>query len=131
MAGELRLERIETVSHFHCHDRPKGRTPAEMLEATIPPCDLHRIVSVMEMTATRTACDGCEGCPASKLVCRCLKVTEQTLVDAIDGLGLTSLREVINHTGAGDGCTACHRRLKGYLNTFSYSSSSEPICSVK
>jgi bacterioferritin-associated ferredoxin len=76
---------------------------------------------------------GCDGCPiAGRLVCRCLQVTEEVLFEAVTTLGLRTVHEVRQHTGAGDGCTACHRRIREYLERHAYSSSSSPaICSVK
>ncbi len=50
-----------------------------------------------------------------RLVCRCLQVTEGALVEAVTTLGLRTLTDVRRCTGAGDGCTACHRLLKKYL----------------
>jgi NAD(P)H-nitrite reductase large subunit len=56
----------------------------------------------------------CSACPP-RMICHCLQVTEETLVQAIDTLGLTTLKEIRSCTGAGDGCNACHRRLLKYL----------------
>jgi bacterioferritin-associated ferredoxin len=73
-------------------------------------------------------------CPADSepIACRCLGVTEATVVGAIVALGLSSVREVREQTGAGDGCTCCHGRLRQLLREHAYSSSSAaPICSVK
>jgi NAD(P)H-nitrite reductase large subunit len=56
----------------------------------------------------------CAGCP-SKVICHCLKITEDTLVQALETLNLRSLKDIRQHTGAGEGCTACHRRLWKYL----------------
>jgi bacterioferritin-associated ferredoxin len=50
-----------------------------------------------------------------RLVCRCLRVTESSLVEALSNLGIKTLTDVRRHTGAGDGCTACHRLLVKYL----------------
>jgi NAD(P)H-nitrite reductase large subunit len=52
---------------------------------------------------------------AEAIVCRCLQVTETALVEAIERHDLQTLAEVKRHTGAGDGCTACHCTLKEYL----------------
>jgi bacterioferritin-associated ferredoxin len=69
---------------------------------------------------------------AERIACRCLGVAEATVTDAIGALQLRTVREVRQHTGAGDGCTACHRRLKALLERHGYSSSSAlPICSVR
>ena len=50
-------------------------------------------------------CPGpCSGCP-DRIVCRCLKVTEAVVVEAITTLGLRTVTEVRQVTGAGDGWT--------------------------
>lgn len=56
----------------------------------------------------------CAGCP-DRVVCRCLKVTEGVIVDAIVTLGLRTVKDVKSATGAGDGCTCCHARIREYL----------------
>jgi bacterioferritin-associated ferredoxin len=80
------------------------------------------------------ACRGCSAvgsCP-DRVVCRCLKVSEETVITAIVTLGVRTLTELRTVTMAGDGCTCCHRELKQYLATYAPSpSSSEPICSAK
>ena len=60
------------------------------------------------------ACDPCSGCPA-KIVCRCLQVTEAALVEAINCRDLRTLRDVLQHTSAGDGCTCCHTEIRQIL----------------
>lgn len=66
-------------------------------------------------SACTDPCPGpCSGCP-DRVVCRCLKVTEGTLVDAIVTLGLRTVKEVRAATGAGDGCTCCHREVRALL----------------
>jgi NAD(P)H-nitrite reductase large subunit len=44
-----------------------------------------------------------------------LQVTEGMLVQAVTTLELRTVADVRRCTGAGDGCTACHRRIKQYL----------------
>jgi NAD(P)H-nitrite reductase large subunit len=85
--------------------------------------------------STETAdCTGsCRSCPAvgscaDRVVCRCLKVTEQTVIDAIVTLGLRTVKEVRRATEAGDGCTCCHKEIVAYLAVYS-SSASPLICS--
>ncbi len=58
--------------------------------------------------------DMCDGCP-SKVVCRCLNVTEAEVVRAITRLELRTIRELRQHTGAGEGCNCCHGQLAEYL----------------
>jgi len=73
----------------------------------------------------------CQTCP-DKYVCYCLQITEEQLVQNVTRFALTTLQEVRQHTGAGTGCNACHRRLCEYIDRHAYSSSSsEPICSVR
>ena len=56
----------------------------------------------------------CGTCPG-QVVCHCLQVTEEVLVEAVTTFALRTVREVRHHTGAGDGCTACHRAIRRYL----------------
>jgi bacterioferritin-associated ferredoxin len=82
----------------------------------------------MDCTAARNDCSGC----TEKVVCYCLQVTEEALLVAVETLGLRTLKEVRQATGAGDGCTACHQRIRQSLEAQVQSSSSaEPICSVR
>lgn len=53
----------------------------------------------------------CDACP-SRVLCHCLQVTEEAVVEAVAVFGLTTVKEVRERTGAGDGCTACHRRVR-------------------
>jgi NAD(P)H-nitrite reductase large subunit len=67
----------------------------------------------MESVAYTT--DRCEGC-TDRVVCYCLQVTEASLLHAVNRMELRTLSEVRRCTGAGDGCTSCHRRIKQLLN---------------
>ena len=49
------------------------------------------------------------------IICHCLRVTESTVVDAIDMGRLQTIREVVRETRAGEGCTACHGRIRCLL----------------
>jgi bacterioferritin-associated ferredoxin len=60
----------------------------------------------------------CETCPG-KVVCRCLQVTEEQLINLITRLNLRSIREIRQYGGAGDGCTCCHPELERYLERYS------------
>ena len=53
----------------------------------------------------------CAGCP-DRIVCRCLKVTEATVVEAIRVQGLLTVRDIREATEAGDGCTCCHAEIR-------------------
>ena len=86
-------------------------------------------------TETEDCAGACRSCPAvgscpDRVVCKCLRVTEQTLITAIATLGLRTVKEVRQATEAGDGCTCCHKELAAYLAVYS-SSSSPLICSDK
>ena len=49
------------------------------------------------------------------IVCRCLGVTEADVIEAIACANLETLDQVRRCTGAGDGCTGCHRMIRQYL----------------
>jgi NifU-like protein len=74
----------------------------------------------------------CTECPHNNgsVVCHCLGITEETLVSALVTLELRTVREVRQYTGAGAGCTACHRKIQNYIDAYSPSSSPE-ICSAR
>ena len=84
----------------------------------------------------RGACRACVApgsCP-SRLVCRCQKVTEESVIAAIQQDGVRSVVELKKVTRAGDGCTCCHKQLRVYLDVYapaSPSSSPLPICSAR
>lgn len=61
-------------------------------------------------------------------MCRCLGVTEQTLITSIVQLGLRTIRDVRQVTEAGDGCTCCHKELALYLAVYAPSSN---MCSAR
>jgi NifU-like protein len=73
----------------------------------------------------------CESCghAGGSVVCHCLGVTEENLVASIQTLELRTMREVRRHTGAGAGCTACHRRIQLLIDHFA--ASSVEICSAR
>ena len=52
----------------------------------------------------------------NRVVCHCLGVTESQVQDALDFGGSQNLKDVRDCTGAGSGCTACHRRIIGMLS---------------
>jgi bacterioferritin-associated ferredoxin len=69
----------------------------------------------MDRTCSTTSCTDCP----IKVVCRCLKVTEDEIVRAITALEAQTLRDLRRATGAGDGCTCCHGQLKTLINQHS------------
>jgi NifU-like protein len=75
--------------------------------------------------------DDTHDCPG-RVICHCLGVTEDELVEALTTRAVQTLRDIRRHTGAGDGCTSCHTQLCAILERYSPGSSSAlPICSVK
>jgi bacterioferritin-associated ferredoxin len=57
-------------------------------------------------------------------------VTEETVIVAIREGNARTVLELRTLTGAGDGCTCCHKQLRAYLDVYSPSSSSV-ICSAR
>jgi len=56
-------------------------------------------------------CGGCE----DRIVCRCLGVTEGHIIEAVVTLGLRTVKDVRGATGAGDGCTCCHKQIRALI----------------
>jgi bacterioferritin-associated ferredoxin len=52
---------------------------------------------------------------ADDYVCRCLRVSECALRQLAATGEVRSLDDVKRQTGAGDGCTGCHRRIQEFL----------------
>lgn len=94
--------------HPHKMRRSLNKIPAPRL---LPPMSLPQL----DERACTDPCPGpCSGCP-DRIVCRCLKVTEAVIVEAITTLGVRTVREVLHTTGAGGGCTCCHTQIRTYL----------------
>jgi bacterioferritin-associated ferredoxin len=72
----------------------------------------------------------CDTCPG-RLACHCLGVTEEAVLEAASLSGAATINDLRRLTGAGDGCTACHQRLRLLLVRAQSSSSPSPICSVR
>lgn len=51
----------------------------------------------------------------SAVICHCLNVTEAQVEESVDNGRLDSVKAVMDCTGAGSGCTACHRRIIALL----------------
>jgi bacterioferritin-associated ferredoxin len=47
-----------------------------------------------------------------------LRVTEDVIRDAVAAFDIQTIHELRAHTGAGDGCTACHSRLEEFLEAY-------------
>jgi bacterioferritin-associated ferredoxin len=100
-----------------------GRTPLPGVDARCP-SDGHA-----------PGCSSCTDCSVgSRFVCHCLRVSEADILQALSRFAVRTVKELRKLTGAGDGCTACHRQLARYIERFAQSplsSSAEPICSVR
>jgi NifU-like protein len=69
----------------------------------------------------RCSANSCEGCPI-RLACRCLQITEDVVIQAVRTKGLRSVKDIRSHTGAGDGCTCCHKRLESFIEQYAVAS---------
>ncbi|WP_075093067.1 (2Fe-2S)-binding protein [Planctomyces sp. SH-PL14] len=49
------------------------------------------------------------------IVCRCLAVRQSEIVNAVSACGAETWKDVRSMTGAGDGCTCCHRRINDII----------------
>jgi bacterioferritin-associated ferredoxin len=50
-----------------------------------------------------------------KTVCYCLRVTDTEIKHAIEHRAAETVRDVMDTTGAGSGCTACHCAIRKLL----------------
>ncbi|MFO1019384.1 MAG: (2Fe-2S)-binding protein [Planctomycetales bacterium] len=64
--------------------------------------------SILESSAVQPVCQG-------EVVCRCLRVTDYEIQDAIDTLAAVTVKDLGRCTGAGQGCNSCHFRLRQML----------------
>lgn len=67
---------------------------------------------------------------AQPFVCHCLRITEAEIRETADALSAPTVRCVMKETGAGSGCTACHRRIRDLLADQCPPSSS-PTCVIR
>ena len=77
----------------------------------------------MNRYATPTSDDRTCGAP---MICRCLRVSEEVVRAALHRFELRTVKEVRQRTGAGDGCTACHRTIRQLLEHH-HQSSAPPV----
>lgn len=68
---------------------------------------------------------------ADPVVCECLKITQSVVESAIVSSDEPTLRTVMNLTGAGSGCTSCHRAIRGLIKNQCPFASSSPTCVIK
>jgi bacterioferritin-associated ferredoxin len=57
----------------------------------------------------------CRECPA-RLICRCIKVDEAAILDALSRHPVRTVKDIRRLTGAGDGCMCCHPKLQRYID---------------
>jgi bacterioferritin-associated ferredoxin len=74
--------------------------------------------------------NNCDECPG-RLVCRCLQVTEEAIINALTTMEPRTVQSLRQCTGAGTGCNACHKKLSVYVERHSLSLGGEPIWSVR
>ena len=87
-----RIEGVETVSQSH-PTRPDQADPP------------------MDVSSCTERCSTCPG----RFVCRCLRITEEMLVEALAAHDLRTVTDIRRVTGAGDGCTCCHKQIRALL----------------
>ena len=66
-----------------------------------------------------------------EVVCHCLKVTLAEVESAIVTSDDPSLRCVMRMTGAGTGCTACHRAIRNLIQAQCPPTASSPTCVMR
>ena len=76
--------------------------------------------------------NNCDECP-ERFLCHCLAVTEEVVTASIARFALATIEDIRRHTGAGEGCTSCHARIRAILEAqLAYAPSASPdICSVR
>jgi NAD(P)H-nitrite reductase large subunit len=65
-----------------------------------------------------------------KMVCYCYGLRESDIQQTVQLHGCQELKAVMSCSGAGTGCTACHRRIQAVMNkqaSETYSSASQQI----
>lgn len=63
---------------------------------------------------------------AGPYVCHCLRISAEEIQTAADIADVPTIRCVMRLTGAGTGCTACHRRIQNLLDQ-SRAAAAEPV----
>lgn len=66
-----------------------------------------------------------------RIICHCLRVTECEIRSSIAVGDLDSVKKVMDFTGAGSGCTACHCAIKRLLAAQCPPPSSSPTCVIR
>jgi bacterioferritin-associated ferredoxin len=73
----------------------------------------HRFHTELTTTFVVPQADGVDDA-TDPVICRCLQVRQSTVVRAVEE-GARSLCQLACTTGAGGGCTACHRKLRSFF----------------
>lgn len=63
----------------------------------------------------------------TRKVCHCIGVSGEQIEQVIDAGLAQTVRCVMNHTGAGTGCTACHPAIRRYLASRQQSQAENPV----
>lgn len=50
------------------------------------------------------------------ILCHCAKVAESTVREKVEEGGITTIGDIIEATGAGSGCRACHCRIQRVIS---------------
>ena len=66
-----------------------------------------------------------------RVLCHCLRVTESEIRGAVAVGDLESVKQVMDYTGAGKGCTACHCAIKKIIAAQCVASGSSPTCVMR
>jgi bacterioferritin-associated ferredoxin len=69
-----------------------------------------------------------------KMVCYCFGLRESDVRSTMYSSGCAHLKEIMDCSGAGTGCTACHRRIQAVLNSHADGDQcpgSSPTCVTK
>ena len=51
----------------------------------------------------------------SAVICHCLQITEAQVRESIESGRISNVKDMMDCTGAGSGCTACHRQILAML----------------
>lgn len=70
---------------------------------------------VRECQVAHVSQEGCHDVATDTFICRCLRITESEIHEVADTKCEISVREITRQTGAGAGCTACHKLIRALL----------------
>ena len=124
---QLRLS-LTMVYSFHRDQSCRNR-----LEEVFPPetYDSHREFDSDRFSHCLDTVMSTAAHPADKIVCYCLGVTVGDIEPVVIANPLANVRDVMDQTGAGTGCTACHCALQQMLGGQCPAVSASPICVMR